>query len=141
LQFWLELEHFVRQSNQILAAATDDMLLDDSSAAVATVCFRVAQEAITNVVRHAGARNMWIELDRGERDLRLVVRDDGCGFDVAARRRDALRGSSMGLLSMEERVVLAGGEFEVVSQTGRGTEVRVRLPMDIGPTITREIAS
>jgi len=113
----------------------------EPSAAVATVCFRVAQEAITNVVRHAGARNMWIELDRGERDLRLVVRDDGCGFDVAARRRDALRGSSMGLLSMEERVVLAGGEFEVVSQTGRGTEVRVRLPMDIGPTNRREIAS
>ncbi len=113
----------------------------EPSTAVATVCFRVAQEAITNVVRHAGARNMWIELDRGERDLRLVVRDDGCGFDVAARRRDALRGSSMGLLSMEERVVLAGGEFEIVSQAGRGTEVRVRLPMDIGRTVTREIAS
>ena len=110
----------------------------EPAADVATVCFRVAQEAITNAVRHAGARNVWIEFDRGEKELRLVVRDDGCGFDVAARRRDALRGGSMGLLSMEERVVLEGGRFEVVSTAGGGTEVRVRLPMDTAPMSTKE---
>lgn len=105
---------------------------------VAIVCFRVAQEAMTNVVRHAGARNVWIELDRGEKELHLVVRDDGRGFDVSARRRDALRGSSVGLLSMEERVVLAGGEFEIRSREGRGTEVRVHLRTDDVPTIKKE---
>jgi signal transduction histidine kinase len=93
-------------------------------AELATVCFRVAQEALTNVVRHAQAKRVWIELAQRGGELRLSVRDDGKGFDVAAERARALRGRSMGLLSMEERVMLVGGKFELLSRPGGGTEVR-----------------
>ena len=97
---------------------------------VATACFRVAQEAITNVVRHAGARQIWVELSRVEDELRLLVRDDGAGFDVAAQREGARHGGSMGLLSMEERVDLAGGWMDISSESGRGTEICAVFPMD-----------
>lgn len=102
----------------------------EPAAAAATACFRVAQEAVTNVVRHANARHVWIELRAEAARLHLVVRDDGRGFDVAARRREALHGGSVGLLSMEERTALAGGEFAISSGPGQGTEVRVVLPLD-----------
>jgi PAS domain S-box-containing protein len=95
--------------------------------AVETTCFRVAQEALTNVIRHARARRVAIELDGGaEGALVLAVRDDGKGFDVAAARKSA---TSQGLLGMQERVALVGGEFRIESGPD-GTTVRARLPLD-----------
>jgi PAS domain S-box-containing protein len=94
-----------------------------------TACFRVAQEALTNVARHAGARSVRVELRRADGEIELSVQDDGAGFDVEAARHRAVAGNSMGLLGMEERVMLAGGRLEVQSRVGRGTEVRVRLPL------------
>jgi signal transduction histidine kinase len=58
----------------------------------------------------------------------MTVRDDGAGFDVAAARRRATAGHSMGILGMEERVMLAGGQLTLTSSIGVGTEIRVRLP-------------
>ena len=95
-----------------------------------TACFRVAQEALTNIARHAGARSVCVELSRANGEIELTVRDDGAGFDVEAARRRAAAGQSMGLLGMEERVTLAGGRLVVESRVGGGTEVRVRLPLD-----------
>ena len=97
-----------------------------------TACFRVAQEALTNVARHAGARSVRVELRHTDGEIELSVRDDGAGFDVEEARHRAVGGQSMGLLGMEERVMLAGGRLEVESRVGCGTEVRVRLPL--GPT-------
>ena len=93
---------------------------------VRTAAFRIAQEAVTNVLRHAGARNMWVSLRPGASDLELRVRDDGRGFDLGDARRAA---TSFGLSSMEERVRLVGGEIEVRSSPGEGTEVRARFPV------------
>ncbi|HEY6158165.1 MAG TPA: PAS domain-containing protein [Gemmatimonadales bacterium] len=98
-------------------------------AAVETTCFRVAQEALTNVIRHAQARVVEVELGRAAGMLQLVVRDDGRGFDVPAARLRAAHGGSQGLLSMQERVALAGGDLEIDSAPGRGTTVRARLPL------------
>jgi len=95
--------------------------------AVATACFRVAQEALTNVVRHAGARSVGLTLCLGSDTLDLRVKDDGTGFDVAAARRCASLGGSIGLLGMEERVSHLGGRFDVRS-SGDGTEVSARFP-------------
>ena len=92
-----------------------------------TVCFRVAQEALTNVTRHAGARRVWVDLHLLPVGLELSVRDDGSGFDTVLARDNAVGGASMGLLGMQERVALAGGKFEVRSQPGDGTEVRARF--------------
>jgi signal transduction histidine kinase len=99
--------------------------------AIETECFRVAQEALTNVVKHAKARAVTVELDQNDDDqqLHLSVRDDGVGFDVASVREQAVRGASLGLLSMEERATLAGGGLEYDSTPGRGTEVHAWFPL------------
>ncbi|MGE3401875.1 MAG: GAF domain-containing protein [Vicinamibacterales bacterium] len=93
-------------------------------------CFRVAQEALTNVSRHSGAANVWVELSIADGDrLRLAVRDDGAGFDVLAARGRAARGLSLGLLGMEERAELIDGILSITSAAGQGTEVRIEVPM------------
>jgi len=102
-------------------------------AAVETTCFRVAQEALTNVIRHAQAHVVDVELSQANGTLQLVVRDDGRAFDVPAARMHAAHGGSQGLLSMQERVTLAGGDLEIDSAAGRGTSVRARLPLTAAP--------
>src|SRR6266550_842592 len=97
--------------------------------AVETTCFRIAQEALTNVVRHAQARLVEVELSEANGTLLLTVRDDGQGFDVAAARRRAARGGSQGLLSMQERATLADGDLDIDSTPSRGTAIRARLPL------------
>lgn len=99
------------------------------SAEVETTCFRVVQESITNVIRHAQARRVEVELRAEGRELILTVRDDGKGFDVAAAHRRAVRGGSQGLLGMQERAALVGGTLQVESAPGSGTVVRARLPL------------
>jgi PAS domain S-box-containing protein len=98
---------------------------------IETECFRIAQEALTNVVKHARARTVTVELTKNDEDgqLHLSVRDDGVGFDVANLREQAVRGASLGLLSMEERATLAGGGLECDSIPGQGTEVHAWFPL------------
>jgi two-component system sensor histidine kinase UhpB len=105
-----------------------DLLEKRLPVTVEVTCFRVAQEALANVIRHAQAKEVDIELIKHNDRLRLIVRDDGHGFDVAAARRRAAIGASHGLLSMQERVTLVGGDLEIDSTPGRGTSVRARLP-------------
>lgn len=104
---------------------------------IETECFRVAQEALTNVVRHAQASAVTVDLSRRNGHLHLRVRDDGVGFDFAALRSEAVQGASLGLLSMEERASLAGGGLELNSTPGQGTEVHAWFPLrwqaKIGP--------
>jgi signal transduction histidine kinase len=99
-------------------------------AAVETTCFRLVQEALTNIVRHGHARQVEIELAAREGSLFLTVRDDGKGFDPRAALRRAAQGHSVGLLGMKERVSLAGGELEIDSAPGHGTLIRARFPME-----------
>jgi len=96
---------------------------------IETECFRIAQEALTNVARHARAKTVTVELRQEEGQLHLRVRDDGIGFNVAAIREKAVRGASLGLLSMEERAALAGGQLELKSLPGRGSEVHAWFPL------------
>ncbi len=96
------------------------------AAEVETACFRLVQEALTNVIKHARARNVWVELRETAAGFELSVRDDGRGFAVESARLTALRGGSMGLLSMQERTQLAGGRFELKSGQS-GTELRAQF--------------
>jgi signal transduction histidine kinase len=94
-----------------------------------TACFRVAQEALTNVVRHAQAKRVRVELRQQGSELHLRIRDDGIGFEVPAARQRAARGGSLGLLGMQERVLLIRGRIEIHSAPGQGTEIHVSLPL------------
>jgi signal transduction histidine kinase len=91
-------------------------------------CFRVVQEALTNAVRHAQAEQVHVVLRRREGGVQVVVRDDGVGFDVQAAIERAARGGSLGLLGMRERVSLVGGQIDIVSTPGQGSEIRVQFP-------------
>ena len=94
-----------------------------------TACFRVAQEAITNIARHAGAKRVEVDARAEDGTLDLTVRDDGTGFDVAAVRGGTTAEGSIGLDGMEERVRLLGGDFRIDSQPGTGTTVWARFPL------------
>lgn len=96
---------------------------------IETACFRIVQEALTNIMRHAQARQVQITLHQRDADLHLMICDDGIGFDVAAAQQQAVHGKSMGLLNMRERVLLARGQFEITSVPQRGTVIWVRFPL------------
>lgn len=99
--------------------------------AVETACFRIAQEALTNISRHSQARHVNVELHCEAGDLTLVVRDDGVGFDVSAVAERAHAGGSVGLLGQRERAALLGGRVDIQSQPGAGTEVRVTFSLPV----------
>ena len=84
---------------------------------------------MTNILRSAHATQVWITIARDADGLTLTVRDNGRGFDVAAARAGATHGSSLGLLSMEERAALIGGRSAIESTPGQGTTVRAWLPL------------
>ena len=93
-----------------------------------TTCFRIAQEALTNIARHAQAKRVAIELRQAGDTLVMAIHDDGRGFDVAAMRARATAGASIGLLGMKERATLAGGSLDIESSPKRGTILRARFP-------------
>lgn len=101
-------------------------------ALVETACFRIAQEAVTNALRHARPAEIRIALDFDASRLRLSVRDDGLGFDPAEARLRALQGGSLGLIGMDERCQLAGGRLDIVSRSGDGTEIIATFPPSPG---------
>jgi two-component system sensor histidine kinase UhpB len=98
-----------------------------ASPETAVAIFRVAQEALTNVVRHARATHVEVGLEAGEASLELSITDDGRGFavDDAQGRPSA----SVGLFGMAERIALVGGTLEIDSNPGGGTRVRASVPL------------
>lgn len=103
-------------------------------AQIETACFRVAQEALTNALRHAGAGEIRIALRHGDGRFELQVRDDGCGFDLAAAQNRALQGGSLGLIGMNERALLAGGELHIDARPGAGTTVGATFAQPASPS-------
>ncbi len=95
-----------------------------------TTCFRLTQEVLTNIVRHAQAQHVRLELRLCQPEiLELIISDDGVGFNVATTLEQANQGVSLGLLGMQERLLIAGGSFEITSQPGQGSQILVRLPI------------
>lgn len=89
---------------------------------------RIGQEAVTNVVRHARAAHIQVDLRYGERDVTLEVRDDGCGFDAAEAL--GLASGHFGLLGLRERANKLQGRLHIQSRPGAGTTVSVEAPYD-----------
>ncbi len=102
-----------------------DMEMDK---AVAMTAYRIVQEALTNVWKHARAAQARVEVSGKDNTLKVTVSDDGVGFDVQKHGP----GRSLGILSMRERAHLVGGKLTISSRPGRGTRVSARLPLDRG---------
>jgi signal transduction histidine kinase len=96
---------------------------------VETVVFRVAQEAITNIARHAGAESVMMGVEFAHGSISMEIEDDGQGFEPAALQRTPHDTRGLGLLGMQERVALAGGTFSIWSEPGSGTRIFFRVPL------------
>lgn len=95
---------------------------------VETAVYRVIQEALTNVVRHAGATWASVVVGHHHGSMVVVVEDDGEGFDRRGLTAHGLRGEQLGLLGMQDRAASIGAELSVDSEPGRGTLVRLEIP-------------
>jgi signal transduction histidine kinase len=93
----------------------------------ATATFRIFQECLTNVIRHAQATSVRVELCQEEESILLIVEDDGIGFCESGLSNSF---GSLGLLGMKERAQFCGGDVHISSSPGKGTTVTVRVPVD-----------
>ena len=113
LTFWLDLVH-------------DRKRISD---AVAITLFRVYQEALANIEKHANARNVWVTERLEDGRVSLSIRDDGCGFVVPDHHGLLVRHGHFGLIGIYERLAAIGGETRIFSQVGVGTEISVSGPV------------
>jgi PAS domain S-box-containing protein len=97
--------------------------------ALEATAYRVVQEALTNVRKHAQARQVSVIAERRPDELRVVIEDDGVGFDPEAVRRERGGGRQLGLVGMSERATLAGGTITVESESGGGTSIYLHIPL------------
>jgi signal transduction histidine kinase/CheY-like chemotaxis protein len=103
--------------------------ISDLSPKLQTALFRLIQESLNNIRKHARATSAWIELELTEEWASLLVRDNGRGFDPAQALDAARQRGSVGLIQMRERAERAGGSFHLESTPGKGTTTRVKLPI------------
>ncbi|MEE9616749.1 MAG: PAS domain S-box protein, partial [Anaerolineae bacterium] len=96
---------------------------------LATAVYRIIQETLTNVARHASAESVVVEVACVDRNLRVQVTDDGCGFDAATVLRTGLAEGHFGLVGLQERATLLGGKARIESAPGKGTRIAVELPL------------
>jgi signal transduction histidine kinase len=102
----------------------------------ATATFRIFQECLTNVIRHAQAKTVRVALCEENENIVLVVEDDGIGFSESNLSESL---GSLGLLGMKERAQFCGGEVKISSSPGNGTTVTVRVPVDTPRAERREL--
>ena len=96
---------------------------------VETACFRIAQEALTNVARHAHAGRVSIQLERSSEELRLTIADNGIGFDAEEMLKSAAAVNALGLRGMKERALAVSGRIAIQSAANLGTQVRATFPL------------
>jgi signal transduction histidine kinase len=91
--------------------------------------YRIVQEALTNVVKHARADNVWVEINRDAETISLDVRDDGCGFTLPAGRFTTAN-TGLGLVGIQERIEAIGGTLQVITAAGHGTQITASVPLE-----------
>jgi len=119
----------------VKAGLRADLILADDGAPLpkeaAIALFRIVQEGVTNIIRHAGARSVTLRLTLEPASCSISLRDDGCGFDAA----DPRFRWSHGIMGMRQRMRALGGEFDLESTPGSGTTLRVRIPRGTGVAV------
>ena len=102
---------------------------EDIKPVISLTVFRIVQEAINNIIKHAGAKNVSIDLEFREESLKLFIFDDGLGFNMEKLKvRTDDMSSGFGLLGMKERIELLGGDFNISSEQGKGTRLNIAIP-------------
>ncbi len=94
------------------------------------IFYRIVQEALTNISRHANAENVTINIDKIDEDMYAVIRDDGVGFDYEEVMETKLMKTSAGLVGMEERLQILNGKLYIKTNPGEGTEVQITIPLN-----------
>ena len=120
---WL-VDSFTQRSSVACSLSLDKNLPLDLPEPYATAVFRIIQESLANVLKHAGASQVQVILDKVHDGVRLRVQDNGCGFSTAAPRQC----QSLGLMGLRERAQLLGGSVTLHSAPGQGTHVEVCIP-------------
>ena len=123
----MTLRWFVNEFSNIYTELNVDLYIDISESDVSdenkNIIYRIVQESMNNIAKHANAKNIFIHLTKSDSGILLRVTDDGCGFDIKKTKRN--KKSGVGLKSMEERAVNSGGEFKMNSIELSGTVVQV----------------
>jgi signal transduction histidine kinase len=91
--------------------------------------YRVTQEVLTNVAKHAQASRVRLRLERKESSVAILIEDDGQGFDLDKTASPQAPGRGMGLLGMQERITSLGGTFSIQSRPGQGTRLTMEIPV------------
>ena len=91
--------------------------------------FRISQEALRNIMKHANARHIQLNISSTEDEVVFTIHDDGCGFTVPERLSELTQANHYGLVSIAERVAWVHGQLEIRSQPGQGTQIMVRIPL------------
>lgn len=120
--------HISQRANLNCKVSVDATELELPSS-ISIALFRVLQEGLTNIVRHAKASNAWITLQRENGGLSFVIRDDGIGFSPQREQKKRL---SHGILGMRQRIRTLGGEFWIAGGPGTGTTIRIFVPLPTG---------
>jgi two-component system sensor histidine kinase DegS len=96
---------------------------------VELMLFRITQEALTNVRKHSEATQVFIKLDFSEHKVKVLIHDNGIGFEMPTRMGDFTIVDKLGLVGMQERVQLLGGIMSIESQPSKGTSLTVEVPI------------
>jgi signal transduction histidine kinase len=119
-------KHFGIPAKLHMGQSTDERLTPEAE----TMMYRLAQEALNNVAKHARAEQVDVVLERTSDHVSLIIEDDGVGFDAA---NAGTVGEGLGLIGMRERAALVGADLQIESTPGRGTTVIVRAPVVASP--------
>jgi signal transduction histidine kinase len=108
---------------------TTGLSVDRLTSEVETTLYRIAQEALNNIAKHARAENVDVILERRTDYVSLIIEDDGVGFELSTA---AVEHRGFGLLGMQERAALVGATVQIESAAGEGTTIIVRMPVVVG---------
>ena len=121
-------QEICRNNHMLYSVAMDE--IDNLFSPEAKInIYRIFQESLTNIVRHAEASRIDVEIKKHADRVTFLMKDDGKGFDLKKARSRSLAKRGLGLTTMHERALMAGGTLSIWSQKGKGTEITLTIPI------------